>query len=317
MINVEMHGRLGNQLFQYAAARSLQEKVKQPLFFSFRTVEGENDKEGKSGWEDSLKKFKVKEYGTYYGNKSILFLNTSFMQKIIGLLYYFSYKPILLKSEFEFETLYLHQKKWQRLLNKFGIQWLKQGYYNYETVYKHKTYVLNGGFESKRYFDDIKDLLRLEIVPIQELTSKDEELIKVLQSTNSVCISIRHFKLSDKKRENIYNVCTTNYYKTAINEIKKMVENPIFYICSDDQEWVRENFEFNDCKIIYENSENDVAVKLYLMTKCRNFIISNSTFSWWAQYLGDYAKKIVISPSKWYNSDFQSDLLNDDSLIKM
>ena len=317
MINVEMHGRLGNQLFQYAAARSLQEKVGQPLLFSFRTVNGESDKEGKIGWEDSLQKFRVKKYCTYEGDKSVLFIDTSLLQKIIGLIYYFSYKPILLKDKFDFEKLYLHQSKWQKLLSRVGIQWLKQGYCDYKVSYSHNTYVLNGGFESKKYFDDIKPLLQTEIVPVQELTSEEKQLINQLKDTNSVCISIRHFNLADKKRESIYNVCSTRYYEKAIDKIKKMVDNPIFYICSNDHEWVRDNFNFKNCKVIYEDSENDVAVKLYLMTKCKHFIIANSTFSWWAQYLGNYEEKIVVAPSKWYNSEFKSDLLEDSSFIKI
>lgn len=316
MINVEMHGRLGNQLFQYAAARSLQEKTKQPLLFSFRTVFNEQDKEGNIGWEDSLKDFNVKPYQTYKGKKSVLFLNTTMFQKIIGLIYYFMYKPILLKDEFNFQKLYKYQIKWQNLLSKNGIWWLKQGYYSY-SLSKNKTYVLNGGFESKKYFDEIRPLLIDEITPIHEIHNEEKQMIEYLKSVNSVCISIRHFSLENKKREQIFDVCDIEYYKKAIKKIQENVSKPVFYICSNDQEWVKQNFDFGENNIIYENANNKVAIKLYLMTKCKHFIISNSTFSWWAQYLGTYEKKIVISPSKWYNSEFMSDLLNDEEFIKL
>ena len=65
MIKIETHGRLGNQLFQYAAARSLQLKTGQELLFSFREVINEADQEGGSGWEDALKYFNVAQYRTY------------------------------------------------------------------------------------------------------------------------------------------------------------------------------------------------------------------------------------------------------------
>ncbi len=317
MINVEMHGRLGNQLFQYATARSLQEKTHQPMQFSFRTINTEKDKEGNTGWEDSLKLFRVKEYKTYVGNKSVLFLDTSIFQKLIGLLYYSFYKPILVHDELDFQGLYRFQKKWQWLLSRFGIWWMKQGYYHFVPCTKCKTYVLNGGFESRKYFDDVRDILRSEIVPIQELNESDKKMISYLQSVNSVCISIRHFDLSDKRRDKLFNVCSVQYYKKAIDVIKGKIQNPVFYICSDNQEWVKSQFDFSSCDTIFENPDNNVSVKLYLMTKCKHFIISNSTFSWWAQYLGNYDGKVVVAPTKWYNSDFESELLNDNTFIKI
>lgn len=312
MINVEMHGRLGNQLFQYATARSLQEKTHQSLLFSFRTVNAESDKEGNEGWEDSLKKFKVKRYETYTGDKSVLFLNTSFMQKFWGLLYYMRYKPVLIKNEFDFQKLFSTQIKWQKILNKNGIWWMKQGYYEYSPISKQKTYVLNGGFESKKYFDSIKDKLCAEIVPIQEPDDEIKNRIGFLENNNSVCVSVRHFSLTNKEREEIYNVCSLDYYRNAIEFIKQRISNPIFYICSNDQEWVKDNFSFGNSQVIYEDASNDVSMKLFIMTKCKHFIISNSTFSWWAQYLNNEDGKIVISPKKWYNSDFESELIEDD-----
>ena len=71
MIYVEMHGRLGNQMFQYAAARALQEKNNQPIMLSFRKVIGANT-EGTAGWENSLKYFNVKPCEYYMGKKSLV-----------------------------------------------------------------------------------------------------------------------------------------------------------------------------------------------------------------------------------------------------
>ena len=64
MIKVELHGRLGNQLFQYAAARLIREKTGQEILISLRTIENEKDKEGGKGWEDSLRYFNVTPYKT-------------------------------------------------------------------------------------------------------------------------------------------------------------------------------------------------------------------------------------------------------------
>ena len=53
------------------------------------------------------------------------------------------------------------------------------------------------------------------------------------------------------------------------------------------------------------------------MTSCKHFIISNSTFSWWMQYLSEYGNKKVIAPSKWYKNceNFSVPLLEDDFIL--
>ena len=77
MIRYEMHGRLGNQMFQYATARALQNKVNQEMVFSFRSVLNEKDKEGSVGWGDDLQYLNVKPYKIYKGKKSLLFFKSS------------------------------------------------------------------------------------------------------------------------------------------------------------------------------------------------------------------------------------------------
>ena len=63
MIYLEMHGRLGNQMFQYAAAKALQIETNQSIGISFRKVIGANS-EGTVGWNNSLEDFCVGSYST-------------------------------------------------------------------------------------------------------------------------------------------------------------------------------------------------------------------------------------------------------------
>ena len=88
--------------------------------------------------------------------------------------------------------------------------------------------------------------------------------------------------------------------------------DPVFYVSSNDQNWVKNNIDFSGSEVIYEKSDELAHNKLEIMKACRHFIISNSTFSWWAQYLGEYDNKIVISPTKWYNNKFESPLIDKD-----
>lgn len=314
MIKIELHGRLGNQLFQYAAARSLYEKNKGRILISYRTIKNEKDKEGLSGWEDALKFFNVLDYEKYSSNTPIIFYKTSLIQKIIIVLYYMSYKPILKFFPYNFNKLKKVQLFWAPLLSKFGIYWLKQGYFPLKFS-KQNNYLLNGGFESPDYFSDIRNILLNEFSIKQPLTDSQHELVKKLRKMNSICISVRKFDLSSMERNKLYNVCTKQYYVQAIKEMLKVVENPVFYVCSNDIRWVKQNLDFSEYNVIYENEEYEPHIKLEIMKNCKHFIISNSTFSWWAQYLGEDKNKIVVAPKKWYNNDFESPLLTDKEWI--
>lgn len=76
------------------------------------------------------------------------------------------------------------------------------------------------------------------------------------------------------------------------------VKNPHFFVFSDDLNWVKENLKTN-VNITFVDSHNDSCNELNIMKHCKNFIISNSTFSWWAQYLSDNLGKVVVAPRPW------------------
>jgi hypothetical protein len=96
-------------------------------------------------------------------------------------------------------------------------------------------------------------------------------------------------------------ICTEDYFYKGINVIKGKITNPIFFIFSDDIDWVKNNMEFKNTKIYFEYGKDPVWEKLRLMYSCKHFIISNSTFSWWAQYLARNIDKIVVAPNRWRN----------------
>ena len=66
--------------------------------------------------------------------------------------------------------------------------------------------------------------------------------------------------------------------------------------------WVKDNIKIAFPVTYIESNNNDKGeYDMYLMSKCKHFIISNSGFSWWAAWLNNSADKIVIAPDKWFN----------------
>lgn len=304
MIYVEMHGRLGNQMFQYAAARKLQLETDQRLLLNFKKVNGANT-EGTTGWEDSLKDFKVSKYETATDCND-LFCKLSVVKRILCIIYAISYRPFMKNVN----AWNRYQKKWCPVLDKLGIRWLANGYFEFKNN-SSKDILMNGSFEAPQYFEKIRNHLIDEFKPKRIPLNQNFELYDIIESTNSICVSVRHFQLEGYQK-NLYDVCTKQYYDSAIKYMKGKLDNPHFIFFSDDIEWVKSVFDMSDLSYSFETPNNPVWEKFRLMSSCKHFIIPNSTFAWWTQYLGEYSEKIVIGPSKWFNNAYESPLIQDN-----
>lgn len=99
--------------------------------------------------------------------------------------------------------------------------------------------------------------------------------------------------------------------------MKQKVRNAKFFVFSDDIEWVKENMNFPEDSV-FESGNDPVWEKLRMMYSCKHFIISNSTFSWWAQYLSRNSEKVVIAPNKWRNKGVWQDIYQENwNIIKI
>lgn len=296
MIHVFVRGRLGNQLFQYAFVRSIQEcnpSVKVVYHFDEVRVQGDPSQ----GWENSLRWFNTNE--VLESKETVPF---TLIQRLVLKLYWrrFPHDGSLKEKN-------LYQRKWLRILNKLGLFYLDLGFFPFNKK-KNGTVLISGNFESERYFENIRGILLRELTPKFDVLSKNVELLRLISSENSVCVSIRRGDFVDNPVfSKVHNICSLEYYNQAISWMIELIDNPVFFFFSDDVNWVKENVKV-DHPCFYEDGTDPVWEKLRLMYSCKHFIISNSSFSWWAQYLGRYPEKIVIAPSRWYNTDFVPDL---------
>jgi hypothetical protein len=135
--------------------------------------------------------------------------------------------------------------------------------------------------------------------------SKNFEIIDKINSTNSVSIHIRRGDYITDKYASIYDgVCGVEYYDRAIKHILSKIENPIFFVFSDDCEWVKNNIDVPNANFIEWNLGKNSYIDMFLMNQCKHNIIANSTFSWWGAYNNSNLRDgIVISPVKWFASD--------------
>ncbi len=122
-----------------------------------------------------------------------------------------------------------------------------------------------------------------------------------IESTNAVSLHIRRGDYVKVKETNdFHGVCSIAYYETAIELITNKINDPVFYIFSDDMDWVKKNFNIRQNHVFVD--ANDAATNyedMRLMSLCKHNIIANSSFSWWGAWLNPSSSKTVIAPKKW------------------
>lgn len=158
---------------------------------------------------------------------------------------------------------------------------------------------IDGCWINPRYFEQVKDQIRSSF-SFKDIDSKNLELADKIQSCNSVSIHIRR---GDYTNNPMYNVCNEEYYRQAINYIVYRIQNPKFFVFSDDPTWC-EGFMQQmgvSYQIINHNTFENSYKDMYLMTQCKHNIMANSTFSWWGAWLGSSENRIVVCPDRWIN----------------
>lgn len=158
----------------------------------------------------------------------------------------------------------------------------------------HKTIFMNGWFQEAEMLQPIRDIL-LEDFLWKPTDISSDSMCQQILSTNAVCVHIRR---GDYVNNPIFDVCGDSYYYKAMEYMKETLPDPVFYVFSDAVDEIESAMSF-PCPVVYVRGRHQDYEDLYLMKNCRYFIMSNSTYSWWAQFLGQADDKVVIAPKKW------------------
>lgn len=131
-------------------------------------------------------------------------------------------------------------------------------------------------------------------------------------SCESVAVHVRKGK--DYVERHWYTgTCSAEYYSRAVDLLKGRVENPRFYVFTDNPQWVKENFTGFEYTLVRGNPVSGPGshCDMQLMSLCRHNIISNSTYSWWAAFLNSHKDKTVVIPEKWFNPEAAAEYRSD------
>ena len=254
-------GGIGNQLFQYAFGRALSNKTNAILYID------------KTWFE--------KDHGDIYSKRHLFKLDN-------------------------YSCNYRKTNKFIRFIFR-KIKSIEEQVFKYDSAYFKIIGVINkfhGYWQSYHYFDFMGEQIRKEI----QIRNKSNEFIAAeheIQKNNYICIHVRRGDyIENKKVSNLHGVLDLQYYLNSINFLEskfgegRRLNKLIF---SDDPEWCAENLKIDSSFKIFdkENNLNDYE-EIILMSKCKYFVIANSSFSWWSAYLSGAEGDHIVAPMTWF-----------------
>lgn len=164
--------------------------------------------------------------------------------------------------------------------------------------------LLNGFWQSEKYFKDIRDTLLKDFILRSPLSGKNKDIADKISDSEGISMHIRRQDyVKDPKTAARHGVLTKEYYDAALSKISTRVKNPALFIFSDDIDWVKENMKFPFPTFYISGNMQEPHIDIHLMSLCKHHIVANSSFSWWGSWLSTHPEKIVAAPKIWLASD--------------
>jgi hypothetical protein len=176
---------------------------------------------------------------------------------------------------------------------------------------------VQGYWQSEKYFEAHAPTLRADLAFKAPLSGENSTLAARMGKVNSVSLHVRRGDYaSNPTTAAMHGQCSLDYYHAAVQYVNSQVNDPVFYIFSDDMAWVREHLKIPapSCYVDHNDRAFD---DLQLMAQCKHHVIANSSFSWWGAWLNARPNKLVVAPRQWFATPRATHDLLPASWIKL
>jgi len=273
MIVFQALGGLGNQLFQYAAARRLALLNQCSLVVDHHWFD--HPRAGETPRRLELTRFSV---------------------------------AMRLATPYELLRWTPMRSRWARYLKPLmPLKLIREKGYgvNHNLFSATSNSYLTGFWQSEAYFADIRHQLLKELNPVAPPGPEDLVMMEQILKSDSISVHVRRGDYVTLSSASAYHgLCTLDYYRKAISYISERIDNPSLFIFSDDPEWTRANLQSPIPTYYVDHNSPELAFQdLRLMSLCQHHILANSSFSWWGAWLSNESDGIVIAPERWYAVD--------------
>ena len=269
VISVLEHG-LGNQLFQYAAGRAVAERL---------------------GATQFLDKVRF----SYNASRALGITQFRIRARLL---------PDRVASLLDISADARGVKSWVREFMQRQITTLKDAQKGYdEGIASVKGACrLDGYWQSERYFRQIRPQLLEELQPHESLTGALADFVGRAANEESVAVHIRR---GDVTIKSLYattaGALAVEYYAEALKRFASRIPSAKFYVFSDDPAWCEKHLpRIAPMEIVSGKLTTSAVQDLTVMKHCRHFVTGNSTFSWWAAWLGNHPDKLVLAPARFF-----------------
>ncbi len=273
-IIAQLQGGLGNQLFQYATARSLSIVKKTPLLLDCTWYQQTYD-------DVTPRELLIRELKTAGAVISLEQTTQKpkrirrLLQKIWPLSPYIFYEA----SAYRFDRRVFMAPSFTR-----------------QDLY------LMGYWQSYKYFEAIKSTLAAELTPQKALSSHYLTYLEKIQGVQSAMVHIRRGDYVILNSANkVHGTLSIDYYRNGMEKLLERDRETHFFIFSDDLAWAKQNLPATKQITFIESIDtaNAVIQELELMKYCKSYLIANSSLSWWGAWLSNNKNAFVICPKNW------------------
>jgi Glycosyl transferase family 11 len=275
MVITRLTGGLGNQMFQYATGRALADRLGAELLLDTRALEHAL----------ALKAYTRRGYAL---------------------------APFRLRATVASPADLTDWPSWAvelgmrlRLVRPLFRRWHFEPAITYDPSVRalNQPVCLVGYWQSERYFSESADAIRADFTLRHPLADANGKLLELARSSGSVGLHVRR---GDFVRLNhaakMHGLCSIDYYRRAIALVQSRVPHCHFLIFSDDPQWARAELPLDSPAVFVTGNAETPEQDLALMSACKHHIIANSSFSWWAAWLGYNLDQVAVAPVPWYAS---------------
>lgn len=283
MVIVRLTGGIGNQMFQYAAARRA------------AFVNNASLKMDLGGFDDPGQGTKRS-----YELDAFLISGKTALPTEVAALKYYRQNPFIRRLPIFFKKRIFHYNKTHIIEKHYD--------FDPEILSLKGNVYLDGYWQSDKYFKDIETLLRTEFSFRYEPGGQNLHYTDLIQASESISLHVRRGDyVSSTKTNAFHGVCSIEYYREAINRIKTQISAPVFFVFSDDIEWAKSNLPLSHGAYFVDCNGTDHGYEdMRLMSLCKHHIIANSSFSWWGAWLSTNPGKIVFAPQRWFSATLET-----------